>query len=117
MAGGKSRVSAAVCAAVVDGGEEVGGGEEFSAAGSDAGDSGSFAIGGVDVAGVAEVSGTAESVGAISAPLAGSVICGVGAVVSELSPQLAANRPMAASKLAERMRFGSALCVAVVIYP
>ena len=74
MAGGKSGISAAVCAAVVEGGEEVVGGEEFPTAGSDAGDLGSSAIGGVDVAGVAEVSGMAESVGAISVPLAGSVI-------------------------------------------
>ena len=42
VAGGKSGISAAGCAAVVDGGEEVEGGEEFSAAGSEAGDSGSF---------------------------------------------------------------------------
>ena len=62
-------------------------------------------IGGVDAAGIAEVSGPAESVGAISVPLSGSAICGVGAVLSELLPQLAASSPMAASRLVKRMRF------------
>ena len=97
---------------MVDGGEEVVGGEEFPTEESDAGDPGSFAIGDVDLVGIAEVSVPAESVGAISAPLSGSVICGVGSVLSELLPQLAASRPMAASRLMKRMRFfeaGSAM--------
>ena len=106
MARGKSGVSVAVCTVVVDGGEEVVGDEEFPTAELDAGDPGSVAIGGIDVVGIAEVSGSAESVGVEtrSVPLSGSVICGVGAVLSELLPQLAARRPRAVSRLAKRMR-------------
>lgn len=43
--------------------------------------------------------------GAISVPLSGSAICGVGAVLSELLPQLVASSTMAASRLVQRMRF------------
>ena len=99
---------------MVDGGEEVVGGEEFPTAESDAGDPGSFVIGGVDLVGIAEVSVPAESVGAeaMSVPFSGSTVCGVGSVLSELLPQLAASRPMAVSRLMKRMRFfeaGSAM--------
>ena len=107
MATGKSGISEAAGVAAVDGGEEVDGDEEFPREGSDAGKSGSVVIGGVDVAGIAEVSGLAESVGVEtrSASLSGSAICGVGAVLSELLPQLVASSTMAVSRLAKRMRF------------
>ena len=62
--------------------------------------------GGEEVAG--EVSGLAESVGVGTRtvpPLSGSVTCGVGAVLSEVLPQLVASSKIAASKLAKRTLF------------
>ena len=86
-------------------------GMEEDAVGGIAVDVGVSALGGVESESASEVLSRMEVAGSCS-----RVSLAMPESLSE-PPQLAASKPMAASRLAKRMRFGSALCVAVVIYP